>query len=365
MNRSQEIKIPRWLCYPAGGEKFSELCKTRVDHRRRRQLASPRSPTANNGDPLGRVKGRIPDWVHTFAPGTMARYIRLNQLVNTSNNASTGQDDQVGLGGILIFDGSSTISIASTYEWIGDAGGIGDWGVSNNWSPKDGLASVPNANNPNHTATFGSSITEPMTVVTNAAVSVNRIEFNNTSSGYVVAGHGNVNLFATTNPDDPVNPSLVVEGVHRFQTSVNLNASTVVDIASDSSLIFDGALNLSGNTLSKTGAGNVAINNQLTTGGGELVVLEGTISGSGTVGGNVDNGGIIAPGNSPGVLAANFSDSGYGEPATGQVPEPSTAILLLTGVISLYGLARRKTEGILRAKSTDRFGICSMVTYWI
>ena len=42
-------------------------------------------------------------------------------------------------------------------------------------------------------------------------------------------------------------------------------------------------------------------------------------------------------------LAANFSDSGYGEPATGQVPEPSTAILLLAGVISLYGLARRKT----------------------
>lgn len=217
MNRSQEIKIPRWLCYPAGGEKFSELCKTRVDHRRRRQLASPRSPTANNGDPLGRVKGRIPDWVHTFAPGTMARYIRLNQLVNTSNNASTGQDDQVGLGGILIFDGSSTVSIASAYEWIGNAGGIGDWGISNNWSPMGGLASIPNANNPNHTATFGSSITEPTTVVTNATVSVNRIEFNNTSNGYVVAGHGNVNLFATTNPDDPVNPSLVVEGLTAFK----------------------------------------------------------------------------------------------------------------------------------------------------
>jgi len=59
--------------------------------------------TANNGDPLGRVKGRIPDWGHTFSSGTQSRYLRLNQLVNTDNNASTGLDDQAGLGGILIF----------------------------------------------------------------------------------------------------------------------------------------------------------------------------------------------------------------------------------------------------------------------
>jgi len=64
-----------------------------------------------------------------------------------------------------------------------------------------------------------------------------------------------VNLQATTDPNSPVNPSLQVEGTHEFQADVNLHNNTAVDIATNSTLTFNRALNLMGNTLTKTGEG--------------------------------------------------------------------------------------------------------------
>ena len=92
-------------------------------------------------------------------------------------------------------------------------------------------------------------------------------------------------------------------GTHQFQAVVNLLADTTMNVASGSTLSFNNALNLTGNTLIKTGDGTVAINNQLTTAGGNVDVQQGTISGNGTIGGDVTNsGGTTSPGNSPGML---------------------------------------------------------------
>ena len=66
----------------------------------------------------------------------------------------------------------------------------------------------------------------------------------------------------------------------------------------------------------------MTVNNQLNTGGGTLLVLAGTINGSGTVGGDLNNdGGIISPGNS--LEAASV------------VPEPGTCLLTAVGLLCL------------------------------
>ena len=159
----------------------------------------------------------------------------------------------------------------------------------------------------------------PQTAFTNTDVSVNRIEFSNTTHSYAISGHGSVNLFATTDPTSPVNPSISVEGTHLFQAAVNLHAPTTANVASGSVLTFDGALNLSGTTLTKTGDGTLTVNNRVTLEGGSVINAQGVISGEGTIGGDVVNDGTISPGNSQ---AANGS-------APGQVPEPGALLLLL------------------------------------
>ena len=143
----------------------------------------------------------------------------------------------------------------------------------------------------------------PQTVFTNSAVTVNRIEFNNANT-YVVSGFGSVNVETNTVPTDP--SIVVAQGAHQFQAIVNLNGTTSVDIASDATLTFNNALNPNGQTLSKTGDGTMTVNNVLSEGGGTIQGLAGTISGVGTVGGDLDNSGAtVAPGNSSGVLAVD------------------------------------------------------------
>jgi len=213
---------------------------------------------------------------------------------------------------------------ATTFTWnIGDSG---NWHDLGNWS-KEGLGTVPNARQ--HTAILGSEIMSPRTVFTDTDVTVNRIEFSNATHSYAVSGHGSVNLFATTDPNSPVNPSIGVQGTHLFQVAVNLHAPTTADVASGSVLTFDGALNLSGTTLHKTGDGMLTINNRVTLGGGSVVNAQGTITGNGTIGGDVNNqGGTISPGDQ--ALSGSLTN----------VPEPSTMLLLVLG--ALFGFRVRR-----------------------
>jgi len=211
----------------------------------------------------------------------------------------------------------------SHFEWHGD--GVGEWNVAANWDLGQGFP-----NHPNHTARFAGAIGRPTTVVTNDPVSVNRIEFDNTSNRYAIGGLGSVNLVANTAPT-PLDPAIVVQGTHQFQAIVNVHNDTTVDIASGSKLSFNNLLNLTGNTLTKTGTGTLAINNQLNTGDGTLIGAEGTISGSGTVGGSLSNqGGTLSPGSSPALVAS--------------VPEPVSVFTLLVGAILMTWVERKRVR---------------------
>ncbi|MCH2184228.1 MAG: PEP-CTERM sorting domain-containing protein, partial [Mariniblastus sp.] len=202
------------------------------------------------------------------------------------------------------------------HVWTVDASG--SWSSVNNWS----FGIIPNSdpNTPNsgsHSATFGSKITAPRTVFTESEITVNRIVFDNANE-YVIAGNYPIYLAASTVPADPRID--VASGSHQFQAVVNLLDSTTANTASDSTLEFNNRLFLNGHTLTKTGEGTLAISNDVILAGGTISLMEGTIVGNGTVGGDlVNDGGTISPGNQ------NIQ-------AISPVPEPATWLLLGVGL---------------------------------
>ena len=199
--------------------------------------------------------------------------------------------------------GAFVSSVDPTLQWAVDA--LGDWSAASNWN---GAGFYP-VSNIEH-AIFGGAITSPRTVITDAAVTVKEITFDNVNT-YVIAGAGNV----TMSSDTSTSTIDVLRGSHQFQAVVNLSNATDVDVAASSSLAFNNSLNLGGNTLTKLGSGTLNINNDLNTGGGSVVVVAGVLSGSGTVAGDLTNtGGTVAPGNSPGVLeiAGDYAQSADG-----------------------------------------------------
>ena len=211
------------------------------------------------------------------------------------------------------------------FSW--DTNGSGDWTTAGNWSP----ARVPGdpglANHLNHTATFGNAISSQRTVFTDTAVSVRAITFDNTNT-YAVTGPGSVNLVQGTASGPPPTAITVNQGSHQFQAIVNLHNNTTVDVDSGATLVFNNALNLNSNTLTKSGDGDMAIRNDLITGGGMVSLQQGTVSGSGTIGGDVTNsGGTISPGNSAGLTTV--------------VPEPNACILALLGSLGIAGYVLR------------------------
>ncbi len=210
--------------------------------------------------------------------------------------------------------GGAPPAAPTAFAWNTDSSGA--WTQNSNWTN----SSHAPPNNPNHTATFGDAIAADRMIYTEEAVTVNRIEFDNASASYFIAGTRGINLAATT-ADPSENPSISVAGSHEFQAAVSIHNDTTIDIASASTLTFNNALNLNGHAITKTGSGELSLNNLLNSGGGSLDVLEGTVSGNGALGGNVvNNGGTISPGNS--------------SQASG-VPEPTCFGLLLLGLLCM------------------------------
>ena len=189
----------------------------------------------------------------------------------------------------------STPNLANA--WRND--GSGDWNADSNWN----TLAAPNSSEAG--AVFGDAISSNQTVFTNSDVNVSDVRFDNANS-YVIAGGGKVNV----NGDFSV-----AAGSHQFQTAVQVNNNSTADVAAGSTLTFNNSLDLQGNTLDKTGDGEMALNNKLATTGGAVNLLGGTISGSGTIGGSVSNSaGTTAPGNSPGILTI---DGDYTQGAAG------------------------------------------------
>ena len=156
-------------------------------------------------------------------------------------------------------------AVSDTPVW--NKNGSGDWNVTGNW-----MGGVPNGNT--KMVTFGNIITSPRTVFTDAAVTVKSITFDNANK-YVIAGAGSLTFAA-----DGGNAAItVLQGNHVFQLPVILAVDgTDVSVAGGATLTFDGALDLAGYTMTKTGSGTMFINNKLNLGtGGQILVNEGSV----------------------------------------------------------------------------------------
>ena len=198
----------------------------------------------------------------------------------------------------------------------------GDWNTTSNWT---GTGLPPGSN---QSAVLGDVIESTQIVFTNTDVTVNDVQFND-SSTYIVGGGGVINLVAGTTDGLPTSGVSATQGFHQFQASVALQNDATADVAEGASIEFNNRLFLNGHTLTKTGDGSLAISNRVVLADGTLDVQQGILSGYGTVGGDVNNmGGTLSPGDSD-------SDS-----VTSAIPEPSTMLLLVLGGLLGIGLRR-------------------------
>lgn len=230
------------------------------------------------------------------------------------------------------------VPVATQFVWKRDS--LASW-TKNNWTPTNGtLANLPNSNQAK--AVLGSAITQPRTVVIDTAVTLKTLQFDNSQS-YAVAGPGSLNLEANTG-----NATIdVVQGNHQIQAVVDLGGNTTANINTGAVLEINNRLNLHGHTLTKTGSGTLTINNIVKLDGGALLGAGGSIGGSGTVLGNLDNSnGTIAPGNSPGTLHI-YGDytQGSGAALTIEIAEGEHDVLHVTGTTTLAGVLQVSVLG--------------------
>ena len=226
--------------------------------------------------------------------------------------------------------GTAAPNVEDVTDFIWNVGSGGDWTSPGSWT-FGGPPGLDPEKNANHTVTFGDKITANSTVFSDSDLSVRAITFLN-SATYNVAGNGNLSLVRGTTAGSP-DPSIAVGlGNHQFQINVALQDNTTASMASGSTLEFNNRLFLNGHTLSKAGPGTIAINNDIVSGGGTVDILQGTVTGVGTIGGDLNNsGGTISPGSSSGQ-------------ATSFVPEPASWVMLGLGLLGWLAMSKRRVQ---------------------
>jgi len=229
--------------------------------------------------------------------------------------------------------GGTVVPPGDDFVWNVAGGAGGEWNTSANWSP----STVPSTND--HVVTFDSS-SSGGTIAVTGPVTVNKISFDSASDSFTVTGPEVISLQAST---ELVDPSIsVVAGSHTISADIHQVDGVTVGVADGASLTV-GAVNLDGGTMQKHGAGELRIDGTAAGSVGNLVANAGTISGSGTVGGDFINvAGNVAPGSSAGILTVGGSYT-QGEDATLSIELGGTTAgdeydrLVVGGMASLDG----------------------------
>lgn len=184
-------------------------------------------------------------------------------------------------------------------DFLWTQGGAGSWATTTNWQTN----TIPGAPSSNVAVVrFEGAIAAPATVYTDSDVTAKQLQFDSANK-YAIAGTGILTLEA-----DSGNAGIqVAQGSHEIQTQLVLNSTADFSAATGGRLDINNRLNLNGQTLNTSGDGVVSINNNLDSGTTGLVANTGTLQGSGTINGDLQNdaGGTVSPGNSPGTLTVD------------------------------------------------------------
>lgn len=236
-------------------------------------------------------------------------------------------------------------ALQSLPNWARDSSG--NFHDPNNWSP----AGVPTS------ALLGEAITAPRTVSLSNDATLATLELNNTHA-YTLSGPGKLILDAAS--DEAM--VLVEQGHHQLALQVNVRSQATVELLAGAIVDFS-VLDLEGNTLTKTGAGTMSIQDPNNVGTGIIILAEGTLGGVGTVPGDLQViGGTVTPGNSPGTLNVTGA---YAQAAGGtlEIEIAGTTAgseydqLLVGGVATLDGtLLVSLTDGF-SPKAGDQFDV--------
>ena len=227
-----------------------------------------------------------------------------------------------------------TVTIAPGFgadTWSNNAGG--DWNDTGNWF--GGV--VPSGNTEG--ASFSGSNSAPSTVFTDSTVTVKSVLFNSGNT-YAISGTGSVILDADTG-----NASMnVQQGTHKFQVDVLLQDDTDVSVQSGAKLEFNNDLHLNGNTLTKTGSGEIALNNAVISGGGSFVCGGGICSGTTLLAGSMASvGAVVSPGSGIGAMQVNGDFSPDAE---------STLLVEIGGTRAIHEHDLLAVGGVLAADGT-------------
>jgi hypothetical protein len=213
-------------------------------------------------------------------------------------------------------------------QWTG--GASGDWNAGANWS----TAAVPNANQVR--VNFAGTAVPTTSVQLNSTVTVRELTADDSSS-LQLSGSGTIQLDSQFSQADVV----VTGGDHTLNVGVHADVNTTVDIAQGASLSLDDTFDFHGVTVTKQGEGRLHINSSTNSGSGTLEVIEGELGGSGDINGDlVASGGIVAPGQSVGMLDVR-GDFTLGVAATLQIEldgPSSNDLLLVNDDADLSGL---------------------------
>ncbi|MCH2117922.1 MAG: hypothetical protein MK161_09525 [Pirellulales bacterium] len=213
-------------------------------------------------------------------------------------------------------------------QWTG--GASGDWNAGANWS----TAAVPNSNQVR--VNFAGTAVPATSVQLNSTVTVRELTADDSSS-LQLSGSGTIQLDSQFSQADVV----VTGGDHTLNVGVHADVNMTVDIAQGASLSLDDTFDFHGVTVTKQGEGRLHINSSTNSGSGTLEVIEGELGGSGDINGDlVASGGIVAPGQSVGMLDVR-GDFTLGVAATLQIEldgPSSNDLLLVNDDADLSGL---------------------------
>ena len=204
-------------------------------------------------------------------------------------------------GNASIFLDEIYIEVENVNLWAGNF--ANRWHDAANWS----AAAIPNSNS--DSVIFDQVTGQATSVTADLPVTVKRITFD-TVDTFALAGTATFTLDADVG-DAAVE---VLAGTHKMQAVVDMQVNTTADVAVGAILEFNNDLNLNGNTLTKTGAGELALNNVVNASGGSLACNEGTCSGTLLLAGSLANAAVVSPGEGTGALAVagDYSQSAAG-----------------------------------------------------